>query len=112
MLFHSAGGNGTVTRLEPGGTVVGLLENVHYEQGSVRLGPGDVLMAFTDGISEAMNLNDEEWGEDRLIDTIRGCRVTSAQQLLECIFDAATRFAGTAPQHDDMTLVVVRAFSA
>jgi phosphoserine phosphatase RsbU/P len=108
MLFH----DGTVTRLEPGGTVIGLLESVHYEQGSVRLGPGDVLVAFTDGISEAMNLNDEEWGEDLLIDAIRGCRISSAQQLLECVFDAATRYAGTAPQHDDMTLVVVRAFPA
>ncbi len=112
MLFHEAGENGTVTRLEPGGTVVGLLESAHYQQGSVRLVPGDVLIAFTDGISEAMNLDDEEWGEDRLIDAIRECRRSSAQQLLECIFDAATRFAGTAPQHDDMTLVVVRAFSA
>ena len=112
MLFHGAGENTTLTRLEPGGTVIGLLESSHYEQGSVRLGPGDVLIAFTDGISEAMDPTDEEWGEDRLIDTIRGCRISSAQQLLECIFDAATRFAGTAPQHDDMTLVVVRAFSA
>jgi phosphoserine phosphatase RsbU/P len=109
LLFHGAGESATLTRLEPGGTVVGLLENAHYEQGSVRLGPGDVLIAFTDGISEAMNLDDEEWGEDRLIDAFRSCRVSSAQQLLECIFDAATRFAGTAPQHDDMTLVVVRA---
>ncbi len=112
MLFHGAGENTTVTRLEPGGTVIGLLESSRYEQGSVRLGPGDVLIAFTDGISEAMDPNDEEWGEDRLIDAIRGCSISSAQQLLECVFDAATRFAGTAPQHDDMTLVVVRAFSA
>jgi phosphoserine phosphatase RsbU/P len=110
MLFHGAGGNGAVTRLEPGGTVIGLLESVHYQQGSVRLIPGDVLIAFTDGISEAMNLDDEEWGEDRLMDAVRGCPRSSAQQLLECIFDAATTFAGTAPQHDDMTVVVVRAF--
>ena len=109
MLFHE---NGTVTRLEPGGTVIGLLENVDYQQGSVLLVPGDVLVAFTDGISEAMNLDDEEWGEDRLMEAIPGCRRSSAQQLLDCIFDAATRFAGTAPQHDDMTLVVVRVFSA
>jgi sigma-B regulation protein RsbU (phosphoserine phosphatase) len=112
MLFHDAGGNGAVTRLEPGGTVIGLLESVHYHQGSVRLVPGDVLIAFTDGISEAMNLDDEEWGEDRLIDAVRECRRSSANQLLESIFDAATKFAGTAPQHDDMTVVVVRAFSA
>ena len=49
--------------------MVGLIENADYQQGSVRISPGDVLVAFTDGISEAMNLEDEEWGEDRLLDS-------------------------------------------
>jgi phosphoserine phosphatase RsbU/P len=111
ILIHGFDGNSTVTRLEPGGTVIGLLEGAGYEQGSVLLRPGDVLVAFTDGISEAMNLQDEEWGEELLLDTIRGHRNASAQELLDCLFDAATRFAGAAPQHDDMTLVVLRAFT-
>jgi phosphoserine phosphatase RsbU/P len=111
ILIHGFDGNSTVTRLEPGGTVIGLLEGAGYEQGSVMLRPGDVLVAFTDGISEAMNLQDEEWGEDHLLDTISGHRSASAQELLEYLFDAATRFAGAAPQHDDMTLVVLRAFA-
>jgi sigma-B regulation protein RsbU (phosphoserine phosphatase) len=109
LLHHSNGGK--VTRLEPGGTVVGLIESVEYQQGSVSIGPGDLLVAFTDGISEAMNLEDEEWGEDRLLDSIRDCHAKTAQGLLEHIFAAATQFAGTAPQHDDMTLVVLRAFA-
>ena len=75
------------------------------------LSPGDLLVAFTDGISEAMNLEDEEWGEDRLLDSIRGCPAKTSQELLEYVFAAATQFAGTAPQHDDMTLVVLRAFA-
>ena len=111
ILIHGFDGNSTVTRLEPGGTVIGLLEGAGYEQGSVMLRPGDVLIAFTDGISEAMNLQDEEWGEERLLDTIRKRRSASAQELLDDLFDAATRFAGAAPQHDDMTLVVMRAFA-
>jgi phosphoserine phosphatase RsbU/P len=111
MLFHLAGGTEAVTRLEPGGTVVGLLEDVTYEQGSVKVSPGDTLVFYTDGISEAMNLADEEWGEERLMDAIREGRNGSAQQLLESLFAAATGFAGTAPQHDDMTLVVLRAFA-
>ena len=110
MLLHQGDG-GKVTRLEPGGTVVGLIENVEYQQGSVRITPGDLLVAFTDGISEAMNLEDEEWGEDRLLDSIRGCQTKTAQEMLETIFAAATQFAGAAPQHDDMTLVVLRAFA-
>jgi sigma-B regulation protein RsbU (phosphoserine phosphatase) len=111
MLLHRGDG-GKVTRLEPGGTVVGLIENVQYQQGSVQISPGDLLVAFTDGISEAMNLEDEEWGEDRLLDSIRDCQAKTAQELLEYVFAAATQFAGAAPQHDDMTLVVLRAFAA
>jgi sigma-B regulation protein RsbU (phosphoserine phosphatase) len=112
MLFRGAEGKGTITRLEPGGTVIGLLDDAQYAQGSVQLSSGDFLVAYTDGISEAMNLADEEWGEDRMIDAIRTCGGSCAQELLECLFAAATRFAGTAPQHDDMTLVVLRAFAA
>jgi sigma-B regulation protein RsbU (phosphoserine phosphatase) len=102
--------DGQITRLEAGGTVVGLLHDAHYTQGSVSIRPGDVLVAFTDGISEAMNLEDEEWGEERLVEAIRSSQGGSAQQLLEHLFAAATQFAGAAPQHDDMTLVVLRAF--
>jgi sigma-B regulation protein RsbU (phosphoserine phosphatase) len=90
--------------------VVGLLEDAQYVQGRVQLRPGDVLVAFTDGISEAMNLDDEEWGEERLLEAIQSARGASAEELLKHLFEAATRFAGTAPQHDDVTLVVVRAF--
>ena len=115
MLFHYPGGKDAVTRLEPGGTVVGLLEDAGYEQGSVMLGAGDVLVFFTDGISEAMNLEDEEWGEDRLMETTRSTLLHSAccpaQELLSRLFEAATGFAGDAPQHDDMTLVVLRTFA-
>jgi len=112
MLFHRSSSADTLVRLEPGGTVVGLLEDAQYLQGSVRLRPGDVLVAFTDGISEAMNLDDEEWGEERLMEAIQTARGASAEELLKHLFEAATRFAGAAPQHDDMTLVVLRAFEA
>ena len=112
MLFRRSDGDSTVIRLEPGGTVVGLLEDAQYVQGSVRLSPGDVLVLFTDGISEAMNVDDEEWGEERLLQAIQTSRGGSAQELLKHLFEAATRFAGAAPQHDDMTLVVLRAFEA
>jgi sigma-B regulation protein RsbU (phosphoserine phosphatase) len=112
MLFHRGAGDDTLVRLEPGGTVVGLLEDAQYVQGRVQLRPGDVLVAFTDGISEAMNLDDEEWGEERLLEAIQSARGASAEELLKHLFEAASRFAGAAPQHDDMTLVVVRAFEA
>jgi sigma-B regulation protein RsbU (phosphoserine phosphatase) len=99
MLFHRSSSDDTLVRLEPGGTVVGLLEDAVYVQGSVRLRPG-------------MNLDDEEWGEERLLEAIQTGRGDSAQELLKHLFEAATLFAGAAPQHDDMTLVVLRAFEA
>lgn len=98
-------------QLEPTGTVVGLLEDATYEQASVQLQAGDTLLAFTDGISEAMTAEDEEWGEDRMIAaaerllTEPGCTRT-AQQLLECLLAQADAFTAGAPQHDDMTLLV------
>jgi phosphoserine phosphatase RsbU/P len=97
--------------LEATGTVVGLLPDAEYAQATIPMHPGDVLLAFTDGISEAMNHEDEEWGEERMIATSRqllsqpDCNHT-AQQLLDCILAAADKFTDGAPQHDDMTLLV------
>src|SRR5262249_7782289 len=69
MVFRNARGAVEVVRLEIGGTVVGLIESFPYQQGCVTLAPGDLVVGFTDGISEAMNKNDEEWDEQRLIET-------------------------------------------
>lgn len=87
---------------------MGLLENYPYQQGTEDLKPGDLLGAFTDGISEAMNPADEEWGERRLIETIEASDGVRPPQLIEHIMRAAHAFAAGAPQHDDMTLVVAR----
>lgn len=109
MLFHCAQGKWTVTRLDVGGVVVGLLESYPYQQGRVAMAAGDVLVAFTDGISEAMNKADEEWGEERMIAVIEACSGMAAQAILERILSAADAFAAGAEQHDDMTLVILRA---
>jgi sigma-B regulation protein RsbU (phosphoserine phosphatase) len=66
------------------------------------------LVAFTDGISEAMNLQDEEWGEARLIQTIEGCNGLSPKEIMNHVFTAADTFVAGAKQHDDMTLVMLR----
>jgi serine phosphatase RsbU (regulator of sigma subunit) len=67
-----------------------------------------VLVAFTDGISEAMNPADEEWGDDRLILGIRSNLAAAAGDLIVHIVRAADTFVAGAPQHDDMTTIVVR----
>jgi sigma-B regulation protein RsbU (phosphoserine phosphatase) len=97
-----------VIRLETGGPVIGLLPAWGYEQGSVTLQPGDVLVSFTDGISEAMNGDMEEWGEDQLIATVTPACEQPLTDLIARIMAAADAHTGTAPQHDDMTLVLAR----
>ncbi|HWX91748.1 MAG TPA: SpoIIE family protein phosphatase [Terriglobales bacterium] len=108
MLFHRSDGRWTVSRLDIGGTVVGLLETFPYQQGCVSLAPGDLLVAYTDGISEAMNSADEEWGEEQMMETVKDCDAMAAQDILERVFTAADQFVAGAKQHDDMTLVVMR----
>ncbi len=108
MLFHPRDGKWEISRLEVGGTVVGMLESFPYQQGQITLAPNDILVAYTDGISEAMNNNEEEWGEKNLVATIECNAAMAAAELLRCILQAADAFAAGAKQHDDMTLVVLR----
>ena len=97
--------------LKATGTVIGLLPDAEYAQATIPMHAGDVLLAFTDGISEAMNPEDDEWGEDSMVATAQqmlarpNCTVT-ARQLLTCILEAADKFTSGAPQHDDMTLLI------
>ncbi|MFL6303564.1 MAG: SpoIIE family protein phosphatase [Candidatus Sulfotelmatobacter sp.] len=97
-----------VFRLGDGGPVVGLLDGAVYKQQMLHLLPGDILLAFTDGISEAMNAAEDEWGEDRMIAEAQAHADGDAAEMLQRLFRAADAFAAGAPQHDDMTLVVLR----
>ncbi len=102
------GGSGQVERLEAGGTVVGLMPSVQYEAQSIKMSKGDLLLFYTDGISEAMNLQDEEWGEEAMLAAAKRVPGARADVVLRTVFEAADHFTGEAPQHDDMTLMVVR----
>ena len=108
MLFRSHLGAWEVIRLEIGGTVIGLIETFPYQQGSVTILPGDTLVAFTDGISEAMNKADDEWGEEALTQSVERCNGLPAKEVLDHIFQDCDSFVAGAKQHDDMTLVVLR----
>lgn len=101
-------GKHTVIRLEAGGPVVGLLPFAPYVEQSVTLEPGDLVLLYTDGISEAMTLEDEEWGEDRLIEAADCCWDKSAEDILDHLFRDADAFTRGAPQHDDMTMLVLK----
>jgi sigma-B regulation protein RsbU (phosphoserine phosphatase) len=101
-----------ILRLEAGGPVVGLIEKCQYDQTTLALQPGDILLCFTDGISEAMNHEDEEWGEERLIERLSRCPDLSAAELVKCLMESADEFAAGAPQHDDMTLLIMKVLPA
>jgi sigma-B regulation protein RsbU (phosphoserine phosphatase) len=97
-----------VIHLEASGPVVGMLPNLPYEQSSVTLKPGDMVVAFTDGISESMNSNGDEWGEDQLIRSAWTCTSLPAEKAMRRLVVAADEFAAGARQHDDMTIVVLQ----
>jgi serine phosphatase RsbU (regulator of sigma subunit)/dihydrofolate reductase len=107
-VLRKKDGTWQVFRLGDGGPVVGLFAGVTYKQQLLHLLSGDILLAFTDGISEAMNLAGDEWGENRMIAEAQAHSDGNAAELLHGLFRAADAFAAGAPQHDDMTLVVLR----
>jgi sigma-B regulation protein RsbU (phosphoserine phosphatase) len=97
-----------ILRLDQGGTVVGLFPHCIFDEGRVVLEPGDVVVAFTDGISEAMNSLDEEFEESRLLAAVREQNARSAADVISEVLARVDQFTAGARQHDDMTLVVLR----
>lgn len=108
LLHRRDDGSFENARLEAGGAVVGLLKECCYEEGLLNLYPGDLLLMFTDGISEAMSDADEEWGEEAMLRVAEQAVDGTAEDIVKAIFGAADRFTGKAPQHDDMTVLVAK----
>jgi sigma-B regulation protein RsbU (phosphoserine phosphatase) len=94
--------------LEPGGPVIGLLQESSYREGVVSLKPGDALVAYTDGLCETTNSSGEEWGWPRFLKTVEDCAHQRARDMVEGVMQTAEAFAGGAPPHDDATLFVGR----
>jgi len=97
-----------LSTLEPTGPVIGLLDDPDYSEGSVTLSPGDVLVIYSDGVSEAMDPDGKLFTEERLYEVIQQHHLSSAEGLMQAIVLAVRTFAGTAPQSDDLTLIVVK----
>ena len=108
VVVRNCGGVCDVLRLETGGAVLGLLPQ-RYRRGEFFHESGDLVVLFTDGVSESMNVRQEEWGEERLLELAKTCHGQPALHAMRRILVAAKAFAEGAPQHDDMTLVVLRA---
>lgn len=100
---------GRIERLRAGGTVVGLFVRSTYEQGEIQLEPGDLLLAFTDGITEPENIYGEEFGEARVLDVARRALNAPPEVLAEEIYRSVSDWTGSPELQDDMTLVVAKA---
>jgi serine phosphatase RsbU (regulator of sigma subunit) len=94
--------------LTDGGTVLGVFPDIVYQSGVVQLEPGDLLVLYTDGISEAANDREEEFGEQRLVAVLARHRGLPVAVILVRVFDEVARFMNGAQPKDDMTLAVVR----
>jgi sigma-B regulation protein RsbU (phosphoserine phosphatase) len=100
--------NGNAEMLEGGGPVLGILSIAPYSEAQARVEQGDMLVLYSDGVTEANNPEYDEFGEDRLIEVLRQNRHLPAQGIVKAVTKALAEFAGTAPQADDITLVVAR----
>lgn len=101
--------SGQVEKLEAGGIVLGILPFSTYEQQTVKVEPGDVIVLYSDGVTEQFAPDaDEEFGEDRLGETVAAHRVHPVDQLVTVVNDAVTSFTRGAPAADDFTLLLAR----
>jgi serine phosphatase RsbU (regulator of sigma subunit) len=100
--------DGAVERLEHGGLVLGALAGSTYEEATHALHPGDLLLVYSDGLTEAMSDGREEFGEERAAEVLRAHRARPAAAVVDALVQAARAHAGATPQSDDITLVVVK----
>jgi sigma-B regulation protein RsbU (phosphoserine phosphatase) len=101
--------DGKIERLRTGGTVVGLFPSAAYDVGEIRLEPHDLLLAYTDGITEPENTYGEEFGESRLLEVMRGILNASPEVLVTEIYRSVNEWTGSPELQDDMTLLLARA---
>jgi phosphoserine phosphatase RsbU/P len=96
-------------RLRCGGTVVGLFQGVTYEQAETQLQPGDLVLAFTDGITEPENVYGEEFGEERVLEVVRHSLHAPPEIIGEEVYRSVSDWTGSPELQDDMTLVIAKA---
>jgi serine phosphatase RsbU (regulator of sigma subunit) len=105
-ILRRAGG--TIEELEPTGPVIGLVDEPGYRERQVTLSPGDVLVMFTDGVTEAINRNEEMFSDERLRAVVQESHALTAAEIVSTIQRAVDSFCGNAPQFDDMTIMVLK----
>ena len=120
LIFSNAGHNpplliradGTTEPLSEGGVALGVLEDTHYEERPLAISPGDVLLMYTDGVSEAENEHGEQFGPERIEQLVRANAGHTARELMQDLVAAVLDWAGERGIGDDLTLLVVRKLPA
>ena len=100
--------SGQIERLDVGGLPFGIMPEAAYDAATVTLAPGDWLIIFTDGLVEAVNARDEEYGEPRLLTAIDANKSLTPADMLKRLMTELDLFVGTTPQHDDVTCMLLR----
>ena len=109
IIVRSNGGTTPAIRhLDTGGMVLGIFPGQPYLQRSVSLEPGDRIVIFSDGVTEASDPDGEMFGEERLIEAVEGCSSLPAEDLPRRVLDEVTRFVGGSPQQDDITVIAAQ----
>jgi serine phosphatase RsbU (regulator of sigma subunit) len=116
LAFANAGHNppiivrasGAAEMLEGGGPVLGIIPFAPYKEMHARLAPGDMLVIYSDGVTEANNVNHDEYDEQRFIEVLQQHRRASASEIVAAVTKSLNEFAAGAPQADDITLVVAK----
>ena len=105
IIVHDSG---TVEQLSSGGLPLGIMPETEYREGRTQLHPGDVLVIYSDGVSEAINPQGEEFGPDRLCQVVMENLNATAAGLRDRIESALSKFVENTPANDDITLVIVK----
>jgi phosphoserine phosphatase RsbU/P len=101
----------SIVWLEAGGAPVGMFPDWKYEEGAVQLHPGDLILAYTDGVIDATNSDGEEWGIEGLRNAVAECQTQDADDIVRAIFTALDEYTGGV-QTDDATIAALRYFEA
>ena len=105
---YSLHSDGTSETLETGGLILGVMPDAPYQSATVKLKIGDILFMFTDGITEAMNANNEEYGEKRLEPLLSSLVNLKLVDIVSKVDDQIEEFVGNMPQADDMTVLALK----
>jgi len=117
LMFVNAGhnpplylgaGTSNVRLLNADGIALGVLDEIELKAVSIPLHSGDVVVLYTDGVTEATNEKDEEYGIERLMQCVEDAKSHSSQAIIDAIVHEVVAFAGTHPQHDDITVMVLK----